>query len=188
MSGFFTFWDVLTSNDYCYNRLRSDKFLRAKMNMRKFKLLVWLLLSGMTLAAAQDCKLDAISGPHSTVVVYRYRLFVGSGRRASVYLDDKQVCSLHNGRYLIIDIPAGKHKLRSSDDQHGGVEQEFQSDQVSFYRIHVEATSAFQVKDFWVLDSVPEPRARQELLKLHPQDGETKPIPAPKEKVQQSQK
>jgi hypothetical protein len=154
------------------------------MSTRPIRTLALLILSAVTLAAAQDCKLDAISGPHSTIVVYRYRLFLGSGRRSSIYLDDKQICSLHNGSYLIIDVPPGKHKLRSSDDQHGTIEEEFKEGQVSFYRIHFETTSSFQAKNFWVLDSVPELRARQEILKLHPQAGETKPLPQANEPVQ----
>jgi hypothetical protein len=137
-----------------------------------------LLIFGAATLAADVCKLDPISGPHATLVVYRYRLFAGSGRHASIYLDDRQVCSLGNGRYLILEVPEGKHELRSSDDKHGGVEQNFLPGQIFYYRVHAEATSAFQVKDFWVLDSVPDSRARDELRVLHPQEGETKSLPA----------
>ncbi|MGB6385600.1 MAG: hypothetical protein WBD25_03190 [Terriglobales bacterium] len=95
-------------------------------------LVIMLLIFTASILAADECKLDSISGPHATLVVYRYRLFVGSGRHASIYLDDRQICSLSNGRYLIIDVPEGKHTLRSSDDKHGGVEQSFSPDQVSY--------------------------------------------------------
>jgi hypothetical protein len=44
-------------------------------------------------------------------------------------------------------------------------------------RVHIEATNSFQVKNFWVLDSVPDDRARDELRVLHAQDGETKSLP-----------
>ena len=145
-------------------------------NLRRI-LIVMLLLSSAATMAAEECKLDPISGPHATLVVYRYRLFLGSGRRASIYLDDRQVCSLSNGRYLIIEIPDGSHKLRSSDDKHGGVEQKFLPGQVFYYRVHIEATSSLQVKNFWVLDSVPESRASDELRTLHAQEGETKSLP-----------
>jgi hypothetical protein len=87
---------------------------------------------------------------------------------------------------LIIEVPPGKHTLRSSDDQHGGAEEEFREGQVSFYRVHVEATNAFQVKNFWVLDPVSESKARKEIEKLHPQPRETKSIPPPKGPIQQS--
>ncbi len=140
-------------------------------------LAILLLMFGVPTLVADECKLDPISGPHATLVVYRYRLFVGSGRRASVYLDDRQVCSLDNGRYLIIEVPEGKHKLRSSDDKHGGVEQSFLPGEVFYYRVHVEATSSFQLKNFWVLDSVPDNRAQDELRVLHAQEGEAKSLP-----------
>jgi len=140
-------------------------------------LAIMLLIFGAAALAADECNLDPISGPHATLVVYRYRLFVGSGRRASIYLDDRQVCSLSNGRYLIIEVPEGKHNLRSSDDKHGGIEQNFLPGQVFYYRVHVEATSAFQLKNFWVLDFVLDNRARDELRVLHPQEGETKSLP-----------
>jgi hypothetical protein len=141
-------------------------------------LVIMLLISGAPTLVADECKLDPISSPHATLVVYRYRLFVGSGRRASIYLDDRRVCSLGNGRYLIIEVPEGKHALRSSDDKHGGVEQNFQPGQVFYYRVHVEATNPFQLKNFWVLDSVPDNRARDEVRALQAQEGETKGLPA----------
>ena len=140
-------------------------------------LAVMLLIFGAAALAAGECKLDPLPGPHATLVVYRYRLFAGSGRRASIYLDDRLVCSLNNGRYLIVEVPEGKHRFRSSDDKHGGIEQNFWPGQVFYYRVHVEATSSFQLKNFWVLDSVPDNRARDELRVLHAQDGETKSLP-----------
>ena len=140
-------------------------------------LAVTLLLFTPEILTAEECKVAPVSGPHATLIVYRYRLFVGSGRRASIYLDEHQVCSLNNGRYLIIEIPEGKHSLRSSDDKHGGTEQIFLPGQVFYYRVHFEATNPFQVKNFWILDPVPENRAPDELRVLHAQDGETKSLP-----------
>lgn len=138
-------------------------------------LLILFVFSGVL--SAQECRLSAIEGPHATLVVYRYRLFVGSGRRASIYLDEQQVCSLHNGRYLIIEVAPGKHTLRSSDSKHGGVEEDFKEGEITYYRTHVEATNAFQLNDFWVLDPVPSNRAKEELKSLKAQDGEGKALP-----------
>jgi hypothetical protein len=149
---------------------------KAGSNLKRILVVMLLIFRAATLAA-DECKLDQISGPHATLVVYRYRLFVGSGRRASIYLDDRQICSLSNGRYLIIEVPEGKHKLRSSDDKHGGIEQNFLPGQIFYYRVHVEATSPLQLTNFWVLDSVPDDRARDELRVLHAQEGETKSLP-----------
>ncbi|MGH9511938.1 MAG: hypothetical protein ACRD2U_07350 [Terriglobales bacterium] len=143
----------------------------------KLRLILTLLLFGNLALAADLCKFTPVAGPHATLVVYRYRIFVGSGRRASIYLDDQKVCSLRNGRYLIIEVTPGKHALRSSDDKHGGVEQDFLSNQVLFYRVHAEATGAFQFKNFWVLEPSAENRARDDLRKLRAEEGETKTLP-----------
>jgi hypothetical protein len=121
---------------------------REREGKLKVKLVLMFVLVSTATLLAEDCKVSPIVGPHVTLVIYRYRLFLGSGRRASVYLDNQKMCSLSNGRYLIIEVSPGVHKLRSSDDKHGGVEQDFLPGQVFFYRVHIEATNAFQITNF----------------------------------------
>ena len=141
-------------------------------------MLLTFLLAGASLNShAKDCVIAAISEPHATLVVYRLRIYLGSGRHSSIYLDEQKVCSLTNGRYLVIHVPEGEHRLRSSDDKHGGVVQTFLPGQVFFYRIHYEQTSFTQMRNFWVLDSVSEAEARKDLRTLRAQDGESKPLP-----------
>ena len=96
----------------------------------------------------------------------------------SLFVDETKVCSLTNGRYLVVPLTPGQHKLRSSSAKHGGVEQEFKADHVYYFRVFAEVTGAFQMTDFWTLIPVPYQEASVELKSLKAQDGETKPLPA----------
>jgi len=126
---------------------------------------------------SQDCKLVAIEGPHATAVVYRYRAFVASGRHASIYVDEKKVCSLTNGRYIVIPLTPGEHKLRSSDPKHGGTQQVFKEGLAYYFRVFVQPTGFFQSSNFWVMTPVPPETAQVELGAIKPQDAEVKPLP-----------
>ncbi len=53
------------------------------------------------------------SGP-CKVVVYRPRRFVASGLTPSVYFDGIEVFRLDNGRYVSLDVPPGKHVVKSN--------------------------------------------------------------------------
>jgi hypothetical protein len=125
----------------------------------------------------QPCKIDAMQGTHATAVVYRYRAFAGSGRRASIYLDDQKVCSLYSGAYIVIPITPGEHKLRGSDPKHGVMDQVFKDGFGYYFRVMVQPTSAFQLKNFWVMIPVPPETAQSELKAVRPQPGEQKPLP-----------
>lgn len=125
----------------------------------------------------EPCKIDAMQGPHATAVVYRYRAFVGSGRRASIYVDDQKVCSLYSGKYIVIPITPGEHKLRGSDPKHGVMQQVFKEGFGYYFRVMVQTTAAFQQKNFWVMIPVPPETAQSELKALKPQPGEEKPLP-----------
>jgi len=134
----------------------------------------------LSISRAQElepCKIEAMRGPHATAVVYRYRGFVGYGRRASIYVDDEKVCSLYSGRYIVIPITPGEHKLRGSDPKHGVMQQVFREGFGYYFRVMVQPTSAFQMKNFWVMIPVPPETARSELKALTPQPGEQKPLP-----------
>lgn len=124
------------------------------------------------------CKIDVASGPHATAVVYRYRAFVGNGRRASIYVDDKKVCSLYSGKYIVIPLAPGEHKLRGSDPNHGVMQQDFKAGFGYYFRVMVQPTSAFQMKNFWVMIPVPPETAQSELKAVTPQPGEVKALPS----------
>ena len=123
------------------------------------------------------CKIDAMQGPHATAVVYRYRAFVGNGRRASICVDDKKVCSLYSGKYIVIPITPGEHRLRGSDPKHGVMQQVFKEGFGYYFRVMVQPTSAFQLTNFWVMIPVLPETAQSELKALTPQPGEARPLP-----------
>jgi hypothetical protein len=137
----------------------------------------WLCSSFSRAQELEPCEIAAMQGPHATAVVYRYRAFVGGGRRASIYLDDQKVCSLYSGKYIVIPITPGEHKLRGSDPKHGVMQQIFKEGFGYYFRVMVQPTSALQVKNFWVMIPVPPETAQSELKALTPQPGEEKPLP-----------
>jgi hypothetical protein len=136
------------------------------------------LLSSVSRAQeSEPCKIDAMQGPHATAVIYRYRAFRGSGRRVSIYVDDKKVCSLYNGKYIVIPITPGEHRLRGSDPNHGVIQEVFKEGFGYYFRVMTQYTSAFQVKNFWMMIPVQPETAQSELKVLTPQPGEVKALP-----------
>jgi hypothetical protein len=49
--------------------------------------------------------------------VYRYKQYVGSGIRPSIYCDEHDVARVQNGRYVVLALTPGEHTLRSNDKQ-----------------------------------------------------------------------
>lgn len=79
----------------------------------------------------------AEQGPASdkvNVYVYRERRFYGSGLEPSVYCDGAQVARMDNGRFFVMQIPPGKHVIRSSDKKHE-VSLDFKTGQTYYIRI-----------------------------------------------------
>jgi hypothetical protein len=132
------------------------------------------------LSRAQEltpCKSDAMRDPHATAVVYRYHAFQAGGRRASIYLDDRKICSLYSGKYIVIPVAPGEHELRGSDPKHGVMKQVFKEGFAYYFRVMVQPTSLFQVKNFWVMIPVSPETAQSDLKALRPQPGEEKALP-----------
>ncbi len=63
----------------------------------------------------------ALNGPKATVHFYRYKQYVGSALRPSVYCDGAELGRIDNGRYLDVKISAGPHTFYSEDKQAGAV-------------------------------------------------------------------
>jgi hypothetical protein len=72
------------------------------MNMRHFFAVLFCL--ACVSAVAQN----------GTVVIYRPSKFVGSALKPSVYVDGGQIARLENGRYVSLQLSAGKHNFESS--------------------------------------------------------------------------
>ena len=51
------------------------------------------------------------------VYVYRYKQYAGKALRPSIYVEDRDVARIQNGRYVILSLPTGKHSFRSNDKQ-----------------------------------------------------------------------
>ena len=145
--------------------------------LSRLSIAVCLLSSVSRAQESAPCKIEAMQGPHATTVVYRYRAFKNSSRRASIYVDDKKVCSLYSGNYVVIPLSPGEHKLRGSDPKHGVMQQVFKEGFGYYFRVMVQLTSPFQLKNFWVMIPVPPETAKSELKALTPQPGEVKPLP-----------
>lgn len=145
-----------------------------------YRLFTLILLLGCTAPAlAEDCTLPAMKEPHATLVIYLYR-DKGSLRHASIYVDEEKICSLTNGRYLIVHIPAGEHKVRSSDAKNG-VQQTFDAGMIYYFLVNIKqmGKKTKSLWNFWNLDPVPACFAQIVLPSLKPQDGEAKPLPVP---------
>jgi hypothetical protein len=72
--------------------------------MKKLGLPGLVLVFAASLSVAQD----------STVVVFRRSDFTGSALKPSIYVDGNQAARLANGRYLSLQVAAGKHGFGSS--------------------------------------------------------------------------
>lgn len=137
-----------------------------------------LLLGCIVPAFADECSAPAMQEPHATLVIYRHRTNEAGFRRASIYVDEQKICSLTNGRYLILHIAAGRHKIRSSDSTHGA-EGTFKAGLVYYFLVHVIPMGKHtkELRNFWSLDPVPACQADAVVQVLKPQDGEKKPLP-----------
>jgi hypothetical protein len=71
------------------------------------------------------------------VLVYRQRRFTGSALAPSVYIDDKQVARIGNGRRVSIRLLPGSHTVRS-DDKSSAIAVEAKAGQDYYVRIDEE--------------------------------------------------
>jgi hypothetical protein len=55
----------------------------------------------------------------ATLYVYRHRRFEGAALKPSVYVDDKEMARMENGRYFVVKLEPGKHSVRSNDRASG---------------------------------------------------------------------
>ncbi|OFV99996.1 MAG: hypothetical protein A3H28_14910 [Acidobacteria bacterium RIFCSPLOWO2_02_FULL_61_28] len=79
--------------------------------------LVPLLVAGLVLVTTMS--LQAQDSPQ-TIYVYRYK--EGGGFlnvKFPIYLDDREVARIENGRFFVIRVKPGDHILRSNDKQSG---------------------------------------------------------------------
>jgi Carboxypeptidase regulatory-like domain/Protein of unknown function (DUF2846) len=71
------------------------------------------------------------------IYVYRHKRVEGFALNPGVYLDDKQIAAMDNGRYFAMAIEPGLHTLRSND-KNSGVEMEFKPNETYYARIEIK--------------------------------------------------
>lgn len=91
----------------------------------------------------------------ATIYFYRIKQFTGSALEPTVYVDDKEVARMDNGRFFGVTIEPGKHTFRMGDKQ-TGFEIEMKAGQVYYARVSIEA-------GFW--------KGRGRLTLIQPEQG-----------------
>jgi hypothetical protein len=126
-----------------------------------FALLLTALAPFASLLVAQDSS-------KATVYVYRQKKFVGSGLSPSVFLDDKKVADMDNGRYFALKLEPGSHIVRSNEKD-SEIDQTWEAGNVYFVTISIAAGFA---KGHGQIATMSEKQARKEMAKLKPLDPE----------------
>ncbi len=104
----------------------------------------------------------------ATVYFYRYKQFIGSRAKPSVYCDETQLAKIENGRYFAVKLDAGKHTFRANDKQ-SGVELDVKAGQA--YYIRVEIIDSF-LKQYGRLVLMAPEQGAYEIKRLKPLGAE----------------
>ena len=78
--------------------------------------LLLLFLFPLVLLGRQNSTPPDQDGKDKTTAIlfFREHHFTGSALKPSIYVDDKEVNRLSNGRWFLVKVEPGKHKLQSS--------------------------------------------------------------------------
>jgi hypothetical protein len=87
-----------------------------------------------TPAATAAPAVAAPTGEKVIVYVYRSKRYAGSALEPSVYVDDKEVARMDNGRCFAVKLTPGPHSIRSNDKA-SGIEMPFEAGQKYFVRV-----------------------------------------------------
>lgn len=107
---------------------------------RSFCRVLWTLFASIALvsvtALATAQEPPQPSAEKVRVNVYRYKQYMGKGLRPSIYVDEKDAARLQDGRYVVLQLTAGKHTFRSNDAQ-SQVELDLKPDEQYYIRIDI---------------------------------------------------
>ena len=114
-------------------------------SMRLGSIGVVLIVAGMGLAQAQQQESkttqtpaatasQAASGDFARLRVYRQRRYAGSALAPSIYVDDKPVARVGNGRRVSIRLTPGSHIIRS-DDKSSAISLDAKAGQEYYVRV-----------------------------------------------------
>ncbi len=127
--------------------------------MKKTGMLVVLLLLLAVVSFAQD----------GTVVVYRQSKYVGSALKPSVYVDGNQATRLGNGRYVSLQVAAGKHDFESSMKKEAPLEVEVKPNETLYLEMIIMAGNW---RGGGRLIPVGEEEGKTAVFRLKPSDGQ----------------
>ncbi|MGH9401731.1 MAG: DUF2846 domain-containing protein [Terriglobia bacterium] len=67
-------------------------------------------------ARPSQVRIERAVGPDTSarIICFRSKRFYGRDLKPSVYVDERQVVRLQNGRYFSVQVPAGEHQIESS--------------------------------------------------------------------------
>ena len=125
--------------------------------MKKLGLPGLVLVFAASLSVAQD----------STVVVFRRSDFSGGALKPSIYVDGNQAARLGNGRYLSLQVAAGKHGFGSSAKNDAPLEAEVKPNET----LYLEMIIVTGRNRGGRLISVGQDEAMNALARLKTQDG-----------------
>jgi hypothetical protein len=79
-------------------------------------ILLFVLLLPVLLFGRQNSTPPSQDGKDKTTAIlfFREHHFTGSALKPSIFVDDKEVNRLANGRWFLVKVEPGKHKLQSS--------------------------------------------------------------------------
>jgi hypothetical protein len=116
--------------------------------------------------------LQAQDSGTATAYVYRQNHSAGAGREPSVYVDDRKVADMENGRYFALKLQPGSHVLQSDDRPNkpdAKITQQWAAGTVYYFQISI--VSGF--KPYGKIVQVSEEHARADLAKLKPSEAKS---------------
>jgi hypothetical protein len=90
-------------------------------------------------AQAEPQATNAATATKATMYVYRLRNHQGMFGKPSVYIDEKELARIENGRFFVVHVDPGRHVIRSLDKA-STVTVEMQPGQIYFLRVAIEKT------------------------------------------------
>ena len=122
-----------------------------------------VLLSSMTAAVLPAVAQDAAK---ATVYVYRPGKFMGKALEPSVFLDEKKLLDMDNGRYFTLKLDPVRHILRSNE-KNSEMDQTWEAGKTYYIKITIVTG---MMKGHGQMGMVTEKLALKEMQKLKPLD------------------
>src|SRR6267378_3538849 len=88
----------------------------------------------------QNATNPSAAGAKGTIYVYRLRLTAGTFNKPSIYVDEKEIARIRNGRFFIVNVDPGRHVIRS-EHKTAVVTLDVNPGQAYYIRVAWEATA-----------------------------------------------